>query len=59
MGMERRIYIEGRIIYQLNHSLEVGVKEESLTLFSSTILSDLVEAPVVHQHRRPRKRKET
>lgn len=59
MGMERRICIEGRIIYQLSHSLEVDVKEESLTSFSSTIWSDLVEAHVVHQHRRPRKRKET
>ena len=109
MGMERRICLEGRIIYQLSHSLvaaaaaakslqlcpilcdpidgsppgspvpgilqertlewvaisfsshslEVGVKEESLTSFSSTILSDLVEAHAVHQHRRPRKSKET
>ena len=41
-----------------SHSLEVGVKEESLTSFSSTILSDLVDARAVHQHRRPRKRKE-
>ena len=109
MGVERRICLEGRIIYQLSHSLvaaaaaakslqlcpilcdpidgsppgspvpgilqertlewvaisfsshslEVGVKEESLTSFSSTILSDLVEAHAVHQHRRPRKSKET